>query len=105
MPSGFSGGDTAFVLISAALVMLMTPGLAFFYGGMVRVKSALNMLAMSFIALGIVTVLWVLFGFSIAFGPDSFHGLIGDFSMLLILRSANTQVFVVRNWNCSMNFG
>ncbi|WP_042384895.1 ammonium transporter [Streptacidiphilus melanogenes] len=82
MPSGFSGGDTAFVLISAALVMLMTPGLAFFYGGMVRVKSALNMLAMSFIALGIVTVLWVLFGFSIAFGPDSFHGLIGDFSML-----------------------
>ncbi|WP_037607599.1 ammonium transporter [Streptacidiphilus rugosus] len=82
MPSGFSGGDTAFVLISAALVMLMTPGLAFFYGGMVRVKSALNMLVMSFIALGIVTVLWVLYGYTLAFGPDSFHGLIGDFSML-----------------------
>ncbi len=71
MPSGFSGGDTAFVLISAALVMLMTPGLAFFYGGMVRVKSTLNMLMMSFIALGIVTVLWVLYGFSLSFGPDA----------------------------------
>ncbi|MEZ0090705.1 ammonium transporter [Streptacidiphilus sp. EB129] len=82
MPSGFSGGDTAFVLISAALVMLMTPGLAFFYGGMVRVKSTLNMLIMSFIALGIVTVLWVLYGYTLSFGPDSFHGLIGDFSML-----------------------
>jgi Amt family ammonium transporter len=62
--------------------MLMTPGLAFFYGGMVRVKSALNMLVMSFIALGIVTVLWVLYGYTLSFGPDSFHGLIGDFSML-----------------------
>jgi Amt family ammonium transporter len=82
MPSGFSGGDTAFVLISAALVMLMTPGLAFFYGGMVRVKSTLNMLIMSFIALGIVTVLWVLYGYTLSFGPDSFHGLIGNFSML-----------------------
>jgi Amt family ammonium transporter len=82
MPTGFSGGDTAFVLISSALVMLMTPGLAFFYGGMVRVKSTLNMLIMSFIALGIVTVLWVLYGFTLSFGTDSFHGLIGDFSML-----------------------
>jgi Amt family ammonium transporter len=82
MPTGFSGGDTAFVLISSALVMLMTPGLAFFYGGMVRAKSALNMLVMSFIALGIVTVLWVLFGFSLSFGPDAFHGLIGNLDYL-----------------------
>ena len=82
MPTGFSGGDTAFVLISSALVMLMTPGLAFFYGGMVRAKSALNMLVMSFIALGIVTVLWVLFGFSLSFGPDAFHGLIGNLHYL-----------------------
>ncbi|WP_301129728.1 ammonium transporter [Streptomyces cacaoi] len=65
-----NGADTAFVLISAALVMLMTPGLAFFYGGMVRVKSALNMLMMSFVSLGIVSVLWVLYGYSLAFGPD-----------------------------------
>ncbi|MDH6137000.1 Amt family ammonium transporter [Kitasatospora sp. MAA4] len=78
MPDGFSAGDTAFVLISAALVMLMTPGLAFFYGGMVRVKSVLNMLVMSFIALGIVTVLWVLYGYSLSFGTDAFHGLIGN---------------------------
>ncbi|GAB2616028.1 ammonium transporter [Streptomyces capparidis] len=69
-------GNTAFMIISAALVMLMTPGLAFFYGGMVRVKSALNMLMMSFISLGIVTILWVLFGFSLAFGDDR-GGIIG----------------------------
>ncbi|RKN06650.1 ammonium transporter [Streptomyces radicis] len=62
--------DIAFVLISAAMVMLMTPGLAFFYGGMVRVKSALNMLMMSFISLGIISVLWVLYGFTLAFGSN-----------------------------------
>ncbi|MGP3968566.1 ammonium transporter [Streptomyces sp. 6N223] len=66
----------AFVLIMSALVMLMTPGLAFFYGGMVRVKSALNMLMMSFISLGIVSVLWVLYGFSLAFEGTS--PIIGD---------------------------
>jgi Amt family ammonium transporter len=72
-----NAADTAFVLISAALVMVMTPGLAFFYGGMVRVKSALNMLMMSFVSLGIVTVLWVLYGYSLTFGTDT-GGLIGD---------------------------
>ncbi|KJS57086.1 ammonium transporter [Streptomyces rubellomurinus] len=82
MPDGFSAGDTAFVLISAALVMVMTPGLAFFYGGMVRAKSTLNMLAMSFLSLGIVTVLWVLYGYSLSFGPDSFAGLIGNLDFL-----------------------
>ncbi|MFF7638167.1 ammonium transporter [Kitasatospora sp. NPDC008050] len=82
MPDGFSGGDTAFVLISAALVMLMTPGLAFFYGGMVRVKSTLNMLVMSFISLAIVSVLWVLYGYTLSFGNDSFHGLIGNLDHL-----------------------
>ncbi|GAA4898822.1 ammonium transporter [Streptomyces coeruleoprunus] len=65
-----SAANTGFMLICSALVMLMTPGLAFFYGGMVRVKSTLNMLMMSFISLGIVTILWVLYGFSIAFGTD-----------------------------------
>ncbi|MER0240940.1 ammonium transporter [Streptomyces sp. HSW2009] len=73
-----NGADTAFVLISAALVMVMTPGLAFFYGGMVRVKSALNMLMMSFISLGIVSVLWVLYGYSLTFGGDVGGGLIGN---------------------------
>ncbi|MEV0925045.1 ammonium transporter [Streptomyces spongiicola] len=68
---GLSAANTGFMLICSALVMLMTPGLAFFYGGMVRVKSTLNMLMMCFISLGIVTVLWVLYGFSLAFGTDS----------------------------------
>ncbi|MFF9525754.1 ammonium transporter [Streptomyces achromogenes] len=63
-----SSANTGFMLICSALVMLMTPALAFFYGGMVRVKSTLNMLMMSFISLGIVTILWVLYGFSLAFG-------------------------------------
>ncbi|MDJ0460896.1 ammonium transporter [Streptomyces sp. H27-C3] len=65
-----SAANTGFMLICSAMVMLMTPGLAFFYGGMVRVKSTLNMLMMSFISLGIVTILWVLYGFSLAFGAD-----------------------------------
>ncbi len=72
-----NSGDTAWVLISAALVLLMTPGLAFFYGGMVRAKGALNMIMMSFIAMGTVGVLWVLFGYSMAFG-NSIGGVIGD---------------------------
>ncbi|MDK9332957.1 Ammonium-transport integral membrane protein Amt [Propionibacterium freudenreichii] len=72
-----SAGDTAWVLISAALVLFMTPMLAFFYGGMVRAKGVLNMMMMSIIAMGIVGVLWVLFGFSEAFG-NSWHGLIGN---------------------------
>ncbi|MFZ0831761.1 MAG: ammonium transporter [Mycobacterium sp.] len=63
-------GDTAWMLASAALVLLMTPGLAFFYGGMVRSKSVLNMIMMSVSAMGVVTILWVLYGYSLAFGND-----------------------------------
>ncbi|MBV9845329.1 MAG: ammonium transporter [Kutzneria sp.] len=70
-------GDTAWVLVSAALVMLMTPALAFFYGGMVRAKSVLNMLMLNFIALGVVTVLWLLYGYGLAFGNDVVAGLVG----------------------------
>ncbi len=77
MPAKFSAGDTAWVMVSAALVLLMVPGLALFYGGMVRVKSALNMLMMSFTSIAVVTVLWVLYGYSLAFGPDAGAGLIG----------------------------
>ncbi|HEY3260455.1 MAG TPA: ammonium transporter [Pseudonocardiaceae bacterium] len=72
-----NAGDTAWVLASAALVMLMTPGLALFYGGMVRSKSVLNMLMLNFIALAVVSVLWVLYGFSLAFGDDGFGRLVG----------------------------
>ena len=72
-----NSGDTAFVLISSALVCLMTPGLAFFYGGLVRKKNVLTIMIQSFISMGIVTAIWVLGGFSLAFGKD-IHGLIGN---------------------------
>lgn len=71
-------GDTAWILTSAALVLLMTPGLALFYGGMVRAKSVLNMMMMSFGALALISVLWVLYGYSMAFGDDLGAGLLGD---------------------------
>jgi len=74
-------GDTAFVLLSAALVMLMTPGLALFYGGMARNKNVLGTLMQSFILLGIITVEWVLWGYSTAFGPDH-GGIIGGLNWL-----------------------
>lgn len=63
-----NSGDTAWVLVSTALVLLMTPGLSLFYGGMVRAKSVLNMMMMSMITIGIVSVLWVIYGFELAFG-------------------------------------
>jgi len=70
-------GDTAFLLLSAALVMLMTPGLALFYGGMVRRKNILGTIMQSFIIIGLISVEWVLVGYSMAFGPDH-GGIIGD---------------------------
>ncbi|HSB51018.1 MAG TPA: ammonium transporter [Dissulfurispiraceae bacterium] len=78
-PSKIDAGDTAFVLVSAALVMLMTPGLALFYGGMVRRKNVLGTVMQSFVAIAIVSVQWILFGYSLSFGPDV-RGLIGDLS-------------------------
>ena len=71
-------GNTAWLLAAAALVMLMAPGLALFYGGMVRSKSVLNMIMMVFGALAVVSVVWVLVGYSIAFGDDVVGGLFGD---------------------------
>jgi Amt family ammonium transporter len=65
-----NSGDTAFMLVATAMVMLMTPGLALFYGGMVRSKNVLSTLLQSFICLGVVTIIWVLYGYSMAFGPD-----------------------------------
>ncbi len=78
-----NSGDTAWLLVSAALVMFMTPGLAFFYGGLVRSKNVVGTIMQSFIALGLVTVLWALVGYTLAFGPDK-AGLIGglDFAGL-----------------------
>ena len=83
-----SAGDTAWVLISTALVLLMTaPGLALFYGGMVRAKSTLNMMMMSFGALFVVGIIWVIFGYSVAFGPALDAGsFIGDPTAFLGLK-------------------
>ncbi|WP_460744261.1 ammonium transporter [Mariniluteicoccus endophyticus] len=89
-----NSGDTAWVLVSAALVLLMTPGLAFFYGGMVRAKSVLNMVMMSFAAMGVVGVLWVLVGYSLTFG-DSVGGLIGSPTQFLGLRGLMSTDAVV----------
>jgi Amt family ammonium transporter len=74
-------GDTAWMLISTALVMLMTPGLALFYGGMVRGKNVLGTIMQSFIAIAVVSVQWILFGYSLAFGPD-INGIIGNLSWM-----------------------
>ena len=71
-------GDTAWMLISTALVLLMTPGLAMFYGGMVRAKGVLNMMMMSFVSMGLVAVVWTLYGYSMTFGEDLGGGLVGD---------------------------
>ena len=76
-----NSGDTAWVLASGALVLFMTPGLAIFYGGMVRAKSALNMMMMSFAAIGITTIIWVLYGYSLAFGTSN-KGIIGNLGHL-----------------------
>ena len=76
-----SAGDTAWVLASSALVLLMTPGLAFFYGGMVRAKSALNMMMMSMVTISVVSVLWVIYGFKLAFGYEANSQWYGSFSL------------------------
>ena len=76
-PNRIDSGDTAWILMSTALVMLMTPGLALFYGGMVRRKNVLGTIMHSFIAIALVSVQWILFGYSLAFGPD-IRGWIGS---------------------------
>jgi Amt family ammonium transporter len=73
-----NGADTAWILLSTAMVMLMTPGVALFYGGMVRSKNVLSTIMMSFMSLGVIGILWALFGYSLAFGTDHW-GLIGGF--------------------------
>lgn len=78
-------GDTAWLLVSTALVLLMTPGLAFFYGGMVRKKNVISTMLQSFICMGLITVLWVVFGFSLAFGED-IGGIIGNPSTFFMMK-------------------
>jgi Amt family ammonium transporter len=76
-----NAGDTAWILISSALVMLMTPGVALFYGGMVRRKNILSTIMMSFMALGLIGLLWVLYGYSLSFGTDNL-GIIGGLDFI-----------------------
>jgi Amt family ammonium transporter len=74
-------GDTAWVLVSAALVLFMTPGLALFYGGMVRSKNVLSVMMHAFVCMGLVTVIWAIGGFSLAFGKDLGGGWLGDLNL------------------------
>ncbi|WP_443946235.1 ammonium transporter [Pedobacter sp. AW1-32] len=85
----YNSADIAFVLISAALVFLMTPGLAFFYGGMVHRKNVLSTMIKSVVAAGVITVLWTVVGFSLAFG-DSIGGFIGNPSTFLFFQGVNS---------------
>ena len=82
-PPKLDSGDTSWMLVSCALVLLMTPGLALFYAGMARSKNVLSVLMQSFLACGLITVQWCLFGYSLAFGPDH-KGLIGDLSWVCL---------------------
>ncbi len=77
-------GDTAWMLISTALVMLMIPGLALFYGGMVRPQNVLSTIMYSMIALGLITIQWVVLGYSLAFGPDGFWGAVGNLDFIFL---------------------
>lgn len=81
-------GDTSWLLISAALVMVMTPALALFYGGMVRSKNLLATVMQSFVSMGVISILWVLYGYSLAFGPDVNH-LIGNMDWILLKNVGN----------------
>ena len=76
-----NAGDTAWVLASTALVMLMTPGVGFFYGGLVRRKNIISMIALSFVSFAIISIQWVLYGYSLVFGPDM-HGIIGGLNFI-----------------------
>src|SRR6202000_3518900 len=78
-------GDTAWMLTATALVLIMTPGLAFFYGGMVSKKNVLSTMMQSFVCMGIITIIWVIFGFSLAFG-DSINGIIGNPGTFFMMR-------------------
>ena len=91
-----NSGDTAWMLMSTGLVVLMIPGLALFYGGMVRVKSALNMMMMSFGALAIVFVLWIAFGFSLVFGDSvGGKGLVGDIAQFAFLNGLDNSTALI----------
>ncbi|WP_230471282.1 ammonium transporter [Hymenobacter jejuensis] len=88
-PTDLNAADIAWMLTASAFVLLMTPGLSFFYGGMVRPKNLISTMLQSFVALGVISILWYFVGFSLAYG-DSWHGLIGNPLTFLMLRNVGT---------------
>ena len=89
----FNAADTAFMLVAAALVLIMTPGLAFFYGGLIGRKNVLALMMQSFVSLGVTTVLWVTVGYSLSFGSD-IGGVIGNpFDFLLMQGIATGDIY------------
>ncbi|MFX1480020.1 MAG: ammonium transporter, partial [Promethearchaeota archaeon] len=79
-----AGADISFILICTGLVFLMTPGLAFFYGGLLRRKNIINMMAMCFVSISIVTIVWFILGYSLAFAPDIGGGIIGNLNFFAL---------------------
>lgn len=77
-PASISAGDMAWMLASSALVMIMTPAVGFFYGGMVSAKNVISVIKQSVVILALVSVQWVVIGYSLAFAPDMGHGIIGN---------------------------
>ncbi len=92
----FNIGNTAFMLLCASLVMLMTPGLAFFYGGLVQRKNVLTIMMQSFMSLGWTTVLWFAFGYSESFGP-TWHGIIGNPTTYAFLHGVTLKTMFTGN--------
>src|SRR5215216_6401297 len=87
-PANISAADIAWMLTASGLVLLMTPGLSFFYGGMVSKKNIISTMLQSFIATGLISVLWIVIGFGLAFGP-SIGGIIGNPSEFFMMRGIN----------------
>ena len=90
LSSAIDSGDTAWMLVASAFVLLMTPGLSFFYGGMINKKNVISTMLQSFIALGVISVLWVVVGFSLAFG-DSIGGIIGNPSTYFAFKNVGSN--------------
>ena len=91
---GIEPGDTAFLLVCTALVLMMTPALALFYGGLVRERNVLSVMIQNFVCIGVVGIIWVFGGFSLAFGP-SIGGLIGVFRTYLGLHGIGGAAVIV----------
>jgi hypothetical protein len=91
--SNISGADVAWMITATIFVLMMTPGLSFFYGGMVGAKNVISTMLQSFIAMGVITVLWVVFGFSLCFGED-IGGVIGDPTTFLMFQNVGADPFV-----------